>query len=443
MRRRFARSPVLSVFVAAAVIAACSPTQGDSDAAAQVGTDAGTPGQSAATVTCDPQNGGITLPQGFCATVFADDVGAARHMAIAPNGDVFVALRGNNGGIVALRDTTADGHADVQRRWSVDAPGTGMALDGETLYFGSDTGVLRFHLPTGSLEPSGGPDTIVSGLPARPGHSAKSIALSDGTMFVNIGSPSNSCQKEDRGNGSPGKDPCAELQTRAGIWRFDPSRTGQTESDGTRFATGIRNAVAITVHGGELYAMQHGRDQLFQNWGKYYTAQQGAELPAEEFLHVTNGDDFGWPYCYYDQNQGKLILAPEYGGTGSEVGRCADRKGPLMAFPGHWAPDGITFYDGDQFPQKYRGGVFIGFHGSWNRAPQPQAGYKVVFVPMANGQPSGEYEVFADGFAGGNLSPNDAAHRPTGLSVGPDGSLYVSDDQGGRIWRIVWQGGGS
>ncbi len=363
-------------------------------------------------------------------------------MAVARNGDVFVAQGGGPGGVTALRDTTGDGRADVREHWDGTA-GTGIALRDGSLYFAPNTGVLRYPLPAGRLRPSGPPDTIVSGLPARPGHSAKAIALRGNDLFVNIGSPSNSCQQNDRENGSPGKDPCRELETRAGIWRFAATRTGQTQRDGTRFATGIRNAVGLAIDPStnELYATQHGRDQLFQNWGKLYTAEQGAELPAEELLHVTQGDDFGWPYCYYDQNQKKLVLAPEYGGDGgTKVGRCADRKGPVAAFPGHWAPDGLTFYDGSHFPSRYRGGVFIAFHGSWNRAPEPQAGYKVVFVPMRNGAAAGEYEVFADGFAGGDVSPRGADHRPVGLAVGPDGSLYIADDQGGRIWRVVYRG---
>ncbi|MGH7129043.1 MAG: PQQ-dependent sugar dehydrogenase, partial [Planctomycetaceae bacterium] len=185
---------------------------------------------------------------------------------------------------------------------------------------------------------------------------------------------------------------------------------------------------------------QHGRDQLSQNWPELYTEREGAEKPAEEFLRVDRGDDFGWPYCYYDPESSLKVLAPEYGGDGTEVGRCAEKEDPILAFPGHWAPNGLTFYDQDQFPERYRGGAFIAFHGSWNRAPLPQQGYKVVFVPMSDGAVTGEYETFADGFAGDVVQPGEADHRPAGVAVGPDGALYIADDTAGRIWKVVYTG---
>ncbi len=404
--------------------------------------------QSPGTIRCDADNAGITLPDGFCALVFADAVGRARHIAVAPNGDVFVALRasrGNeaSGGVVALRDTDGDGRADVQRKFG-ELGGTGIALHQGHLYFGADDRVLRYPLPAGSLEPSGPPETIVSGLPADRSHRAKSLAISaDGSLFVNIGAPSNSCQQEDRTAGSPGQDPCPELERRAGIWRFDANRTGQTQADGERFATGLRNVVALTLHpaSGVLYGAQHGRDQLGQNWSELFTTEDNAEKPSEEFVRIERGDDFGWPYCYHDPELGHRVLAPEYGGGGEAVERCANKKGPLVAFPAHWGPNALLSYTGFQFPQRYRGGAFIAFHGSWNRAPLPQGGYNVAFVPFDEAEgPAGDWELFAEGFAGADVSPRGAEHRPSGLAQGPDGSLFVSDDQGGRIYRIVYRG---
>src|SRR5205823_6812798 len=380
---------------------------------------------------CEPDNGGITLPAGFCAVVVADQVGRARHLAVAPNGDIFVALEdgrgaGAKGGVLALRDTSGDGKAD-ERETAGTAGGTGIVLSKGALYFGTATTVYRLALPAGRLKPVGEPSVIVRDLPGG-GHSARNLALSaDGkTLFVNVGSPSNVCQVADRSNESPGKDPCPELATRAGIWRFDATKQDQTEESGTHYATGIRNAVGMVIApDGQLWSTQHGRDQLFQNWPKLFTAEQSAEKPSEELLRVNQGDDFGWPYCYHDADLGHLVLAPEYGGDGKEVGRCAQKKEPAMAFPGHWAPDGLMFYTGSQFPAAYSGGAFIAFHGSWNRAPLPQAGYRVVFVPFKGGKPVGTYETFADGFWHENGA--GPQHRPVGLAQGPDGSLYVTD----------------
>jgi mono/diheme cytochrome c family protein len=181
---------------------------------------------------------------------------------------------------------------------------------------------------------------------------------------------------------------------------------------------------------------------MLQGWPKLYTAKDGAELPSEELIEVREGADYGWPECYYDHRLGRLVLAPEYGGDAKQAGLCAERQGAVVGFPGHWAPNDVMIYNGTQFPAAWRGGAFIAFHGSWNRAPEPQAGYKVVFQPLADGKPSGPYVTFADGFAGGTMDPGGAVHRPTGLAVGPDGALYVSDDVKGRIWRITYSGQG-
>jgi len=403
---------------------------------------------SGPSIACDADNGGITLPAGFCAVVFADLGAPARHIAVRPNGDVLVALYAprrseSGGGVLALRDTTGDGRADVRSLWGPPRGGSGIAVRGDHVWFATDNAILRFTLPEGELEPSGPADTIVSGLPDASPHAAKSIALtSDGAIFVNIGSPSNSCQQADRTAEAPGLDPCPQLETRAGIWRFDAERTGQIQSDGRRWATGIRNAVAIGTQprDGRLYAMQHGRDQLSSNWGALFDAEASAEKPAEELLLVDEGDDFGWPYCYYDPDLQRKVLAPEYGGDGQIQGRCSEKEGPLFAFPAHWAPDGLLFYTGSQFPDRYAAGLFIAFHGSWNRAPLPQAGYNVVFLPFNAGAPLAGYEIFADGFAGEIRDPQQASHRPVGLAEGPDGSLFITDDVAGRIWRVFYRG---
>ena len=395
----------------------------------------------------------ITVPDGFRVTIFADTLGQARHLATRANGDVYLNTRRSDdrrvpagGFLVALRDTNQDGKADQIQRFGDEAGngGTGIALFKDALYAEAGPAILRYPLKPEELAPSAAPDTIVSGLPIKGGHNMHPFTIDpDGNLYVNSGSRTNSCQVKDRQVGSPGQRPCKELPTRAGIWRFSASKTGQQFGPDTRYATGIRNAGALAINPGDgaLYATQHGRDQLAENWPKLYDWKKSAELPAEELLLVVKGGDYGWPFCYYDPTKEKLVLAPEYGGDGEAVGECAQKLGPAADYPAHWAPNALAFYGGEAFPEAFRGGAFLAFHGSWNRAPEPQQGYNVVFQPFSGGKPSGEYQIFADGFAGSRKEPGLARHRPSGLAVGPDGALYISDDTGGRVWRVVHGGG--
>ena len=411
---------------------------------------------------CAGDNGGITLSPGFCATVFADNVGHARHMVVAPNGVVYVntwsgryyantenAKAPDGGFLLALQDTTGSGRADKIVRFgpgveSGNAGGTGIALYNGALFAETSDRIVRYALPPGAIAPTGAPEVVVSGLPLTGDHPMHPFKIdAQGALYVDLGSATNACQRQNRIPNSPGIQPCTELESRAGIWRYDANRTGQQFSPAERFATGLRNGEGIAFDAaGRIFATQHGRDQLRENWSALYTAEQGANEPAEELVQLERGADFGWPYCYFDLSQQKLVLAPEYGGDGGKaIGPCAGKRAPVAAFPAHWAPNDLAIYDGQQFPAPYRGGAFIAFHGSWNRAPAPQGGYNVVFQPLADGKATGGYVVFADGFAGASKEPGRAAHRPSGLAVGPDGALYVSDDQRGRIWRIVFRGG--
>src|SRR5262245_12203748 len=409
------------------------------------------------TGACPSDNSGITLPPGFCATVFADNIGHARHMVVAPNGVVYVNTWSGRyyrndtpppgGFLIALQDTHGDGHADTivrfgDTREQGSAGGTGIALYNGALYAEVNDRIVRYALPTGTIAPTGAPDVIVSGLPLTGDHPMHPFAIdAQGALYVDLGSATNSCQIENRMPNSPGHQPCTELETRAGIWRYDANRTEQRFSPAERFATGLRNGEGIAFDAaGRILATQHGRDQLRENWPRFYTPEQGANEPAEELVELVRGGDYGWPYCYYDQSQHSLMLAPEYGGDGKTVGLCAQKRAPVATFPAHWAPNHLALYNAQQFPAAYRGGAFIAFHGSWNRAPFAQGGYNIVFQPLADGKAAGPYVVFADGFAGAVEQPGQAAHRPSGVAVGPDGAPYISGDLGGHIWRVTYDG---
>jgi glucose/arabinose dehydrogenase len=378
---------------------------------------------------CDPDNGGLVLPEGFCATVVASELGQVRQLAVAPNGDLYAALSGKPG-VLAFRDRDGDGKPDERASFGPDG-GNDVEVHNGYIYFAPNDRVVRYRL-SGKLQPEGKEETVVTGLPDNGNHTAKSLAFGSGdTMFVVIGSATNSCQKINRLPASRGKDPCKELETRAGLWQFSASRLGQRFADGRRFATGLRNAIAVTTHPGTgvLYAAVHGRDQLSDNWG--FSNEVNANNPGEELVRIQAGDDYGWPYCYYSNQYKRKVLAPEYGGDGQQIGRCAAAKNPLISFPGHWGPMAIAFYPGDQFGPTYKGGLFIAFHGSWNRAPLPQEGYRVVFVPFANGKPTGEYSTFATDKNG------PTSLSASGVAVAPVGSLYISADQNGKIWRVT------
>lgn len=446
-----ARGGVAALLV---VLAACA---GGNDAARR--TDS-TASAAATPAPCTTGTAELTLPTGFCATAFAESLGHARHLVVASNGDVYVTIEGTQpapekqmsgaegkpapkASFVALRDTNQDGRADVVKRVGT-LGNTGIGLANGYLYVDEGAQIVRYQRSDSALVPEGKREVVVSGIPMNGGHRSRNFAIgSDGGLYYNVGSKTNSCQQKDRDNESPGVDPCTELETRAGIWKADATKTDQKYSPQARYATGIRNGMGIAIGpDGKLYATQHGRDQLHDNWPKVFpTTQYQAQNPGEELLQVNQGDDFAWPYCYYSVDLKKLVDAPEYGGDGTKADRCTSKKGPIAVYPGHWAPMSLLFYHGTAFPERYRNGAFIAFHGSWNRAPEPQAGYRVVFQPMTGGAASGEYETFANGFAGvpdSLLQPGTAKHRPTGLAEAPNGALYVSDDMGGRIYRITF-----
>ena len=411
----------------------------------------------ASTQGCPTDDSGLKLPPGFCATVFADGIGHARHMVVAPDGVLYAntwsgTYYGNGrvhpgGFLVALEDKSGAGKAGVIERFGETvqtrgAGGTGIGMYKGSLYAEINDRIVRYLLPAGSIVPNEPPVTIVSGLPLGGDHPMHPFVIdSQGSMYVDVASATNACQVKNRILKSSGAVPCKELETRGGIWRFDATRSNQRFSPADRFATGIRNGDGFAIdESGRLFVAQQGRDQLHANWPDLYKPEEEATLPAEEVVLLKKDGDYGWPECYYDPFVEKLVLAPEYGGDGKKkVGICASKIAPVLAFPAHWAPNDITYYDQKQFPERYRG-IFVAFHGSWDRAPYPQGGYNVVFQRLSGGRASGPCEIFADGFAGAVKSPSQAEHRPAGLAVAPDGALYVSDDVHGRIYRIVYLG---
>jgi len=404
------------------------------------------PPSPAETVEFSENNGELTLPEGFRASVVADSIGYARHITIDADGDIYVVLREpqDGNGIAALRDQDNDGVAE-QIEYFSEFTDTGIRLHNGYLYVSTDTSVHRYDMSGNELVPSSEPQTVISGFPDQNSHAAKSFTFDEsGNIYVNVGAPSNACQQESRTKGSPGMEPCPHRERQAGIWKFSANTMNQTQiEDGQKYATGIRNAVALDWNRttDNLYVVQHGRDQLNTLWPEHYTAEDNAALPAEEFFLVNEGDDFGWPYAYYDGQKEQKMVMPEYGGDGETPVEEGEYKDPIMAFPGHWAPNDLLFYNHDHFPERYKNGAFIAFHGSWNRAPEPQEGYNVVFVPFGGETPSGDYEEFATGFPGSeNPQPGSAEHRPTGLAQGPDGTLYITDSQKGKIWRVVYVG---
>jgi glucose/arabinose dehydrogenase/mono/diheme cytochrome c family protein len=393
--------------------------------------------------TPDPDNGDIQLPPGFRALVVADHLGELRFMTVAPNGDIY--LKRTNDGIVALRDTKGNGRADVVQQFG-EGSGTGIEVHDGWLYYSTNEAVYRYQLNPGELIPTGEPQNIVIGLPEQDEHESKAFDFDPhGNLYVEVGCPSNSSGMPDRSYGAKGVDPAHLFERHGGFWRFKGDQQYQEQKDGTRYGGGFRHILAIAWQpvAKAFFIVQMGRDQLNTVDPKDFTNEQNAELPAEEMHRLTENSNFGWPYTYYDPLQKARMVSPEFGGDGkikSEPGKYED---PLVAFPAHWAPMQMVAYTGAQFPERYRNGMFVAFHGSWNRAPLPQAGYNVCFVPFNDkGQPVGNYEVFADNFKGESviMTPGQAHYRPCGVAQGPDGSLYVSDSEVGRVWRIIYTG---
>lgn len=388
---------------------------------------------------------GLKLPAGFDATITTETGARTRHIVVTPNGLIYLKLARPNreGKAILVYKQGADGKA-TQVGGFANYGGTGLYMKNGYLYASSNEEVFRYKLNSNyEVINQNAPEKIITGLKMGREHETKSLVLDNaGNIYVNIGAYSNSCQEKDRQKGSMGIKGCPILDSAGGIWMFRADKPNQTYKDGVRYTTGLRNVVGLdwNTDNNQLFVMQHGRDQLHDIFPDMYTTKESSLLPAECMYALKRGDNAGWPYIYYDQFQHKKILAPEYGGDKKKEGS-KSYIDPVVAFPGHLAPNGLLFYTGNQFPERYKHGAFIAFHGSWNRAPEPQAGAFVVFQPFKDGKPSGKWEIFADNFAG---TPEKEAigrpdHKPCGLAQGPDGSLYVTDDVKGFVYRISYK----
>ena len=350
-------------------------------------------------VVKQPPNAALHLPPGFHIAVFADGLDDARTMLLAPNGDVLLAEPGE-GTIVVLRDANRDGVAEARFTFvnGLNEP-FGLALHGGFLYVGNTDSVVRFPYAPGDTKARGNPQRLV-GLPGG-GHSTRGVIFNRaGTkMYVSVGSASNV---------SSGEDP-----RRAAILEFNPDGSGQR-----LFASGLRNPVGMTWEPttGALWTVVNERDGL------------GDDLVPDYATDVKDGAFYGWPYAYIGPH-------PEPRRKGERPDLIAKTIPPALLIQAHSAALGIVFYDGAMFPKEYRGDAFVALHGSWNRARR--TGYKIIRVPMKNGHPAGSYDDFVAGWCPDENGPN-VWGRPVALLVLKDGSLLISDDGAGKIWRVTY-----
>ncbi len=335
----------------------------------------------------------LVLPRGFRITVFAEGLDGVRFLTVGPDGNIY-ASQPRAGRVVRLEDGDGDGRADttVTVIDGLQNP-HGLAFRADTLYVAEEHRVVRFVPPDGALQ------VVVADLPEG-GHWTRTVIFHGDTMFVSVGSSCNLCDERD--------------PRRAAVTRFWPDGSGEM-----RFVTGLRNAVGLAVHPetGEIWATNNDRDRL------------GDDLPPDRVNVLREGGWYGWPVCYLPDTPN-----PEYR---AQAVRCIDAIGPAVVLPAHTAPLGLAFYTGTQFPQAYHGDLFVALHGSWDRSFP--VGYKVVRVPMDGGRAAGAPEDFIVGWQIGRRSWG----RPVDVLVAPDGALLISDDSGGKVYRVWWGGEGA
>ena len=387
----------------------------------------------------------LTIPHGFTATVFASGLGKARHITVTPSGYIYIKLASAKNGntIVRLKDQNGDGVADEEMDFG-SFKGTGIKVKSGWLYASSDEEIYRFKLDSdGVVSNPDQPEKIVTGLIARGEHEAKAFTLDNsGNIYVNIGAFSNSCQIEDRKTGSMGKKPCPILDSAAGIWQFKADRLNQTYADGVRYATGLRNVVGLDWNTTTNHFLLCNMAVIS------YTVFFLQCILINKMLNFLQNVCMN---CIKDPMPGgRIFTMIKYKAKKfwllnmAETERKQQERTQSIQYMHSqvtWRRTIFCFIRVISFPARYKNGAFIAFHGSWNRAPEPQAGFFVVFVPFTNGKPSGKWKIFANGFSGGpkNTASGGALHRPCGLAEGPDGALYVTDDVQGTIWRITYK----
>lgn len=352
-------------------------------------------------------NAGLTLPAGFQAAVYAENLGKPRLMAFAPNGDLFVTDEGKEPGVgrlLVLPDRNKDGQLDTPQVFlsGLDQPNS-VAFHGGFLYVANTDGVIRMPYRDGDLKPETAPEKIID-LPAGGRHHSRTIVFGpDGKLYVAMGSTCNVCEETE--------------PQRATVWVYDADG-----KNGRPYATGLRNAVGLEWFEGTLYATANGRDMA------------GSDNPPESFFRVVDGKNYGWPYCYPVEAGKAQVWDKDFGKKSPAV--CEAAQPSFATTTAHAAPLGMAFYTGNAettsaFPAEYRGQMFVALHGSWNR-PQ-KSGYSVITVDPK----TGATKDFMTGFLGAlGLSTSG---RPADVQVAPDGALFVTDDGNGVMYRVTYK----
>jgi glucose/arabinose dehydrogenase len=380
-------------------------------------------------VAAQPAGAAPKAPPGFSVSLFAKDLAEPRAIRVAPNGDIFIAeSRAGRVRVLRARDGAETVETSHIYALGLNRP-FGIAFyppgpDPRYVYIAATNQVLRYPYHNGDLAGQEPAEVVVRSLPTGGSHWTRDIAFSpDGkTMYVSVGSASNVAEEVDAMSGAELKS-FAESHPlgvswgaetdRADVLAFDPDGHGKRI-----YASGIRNCSGETVQPetGALWCATNERDLL------------GDDLPPDYITSVKDGAFYGWPWYYIGDHQD-----PRHANERPDLAE--KLTSPDVLIQPHSAPLSVVFYEGAQFPAEYKGEAFVALHGSWNRAKR--TGYKVVRLPFKDGKPSGEYEDFLTGFV---TSDATVWGRPVGVAVARDGALLVTDDGGGKVWRVAYKG---